>query len=122
MTFKHKLSRRLALMRNVLVGIALLAGCQEIASLLTQTFTVIVSPATDSVVVGQTIQLTATPQDASGQPLPGKTVTWQTSDATIAAVNDTGLVRGMAEGSAVVTATSEGKYGLAAIKVQRAVA
>ncbi|HEV2670299.1 MAG TPA: Ig-like domain-containing protein, partial [Gemmatimonadales bacterium] len=105
-------------MRNVLVGIVILAGCQEIAALLTQVMSVSVSPASDSVVVGQTLQLTATPLDGSAQPLSGKVVTWQTSDASIATVDSTGLVGGITPGSAVMTATSEGRNGLAVIKVK----
>ncbi|PYP18663.1 MAG: hypothetical protein DMD54_04715, partial [Gemmatimonadetes bacterium] len=96
MPFKHKLSRRLALMRNLLVGMALLTACQEIAALLQQVVTITISPASGSVVVGQTLQLTATPLDGTGQPLSGKVVTWQTSDASIATVDGSGLVGGAA--------------------------
>src|SRR5207245_3378728 len=35
-----------------------------------------VTPATASVQAGQTVQLTATPRDAGGDPLSGRTVTW----------------------------------------------
>jgi len=79
---------------------------------------VAVTPAAASVVVGATVQLTATPQDASGNPLTGRAVTWQTSDATIAAVDANGLVTGNAAGGPVtITATSEGKSGTSAITV-----
>src|SRR5947209_8612874 len=80
--------------------------------------TVAVAPPTASIVVGATVQLTATPQDAAGNPLTGRTVTWQTSDGTIATVDATGLVTGKALGGPVtITATSEGKAGTAAITV-----
>src|SRR6266550_2982638 len=40
---------------------------------------VTVSPATASITVGQTTQLTATPKDAGGNPLSGRVVTWASS-------------------------------------------
>jgi len=80
--------------------------------------TVDVSPATGTIQVGATIQLTASPKDASGNPLTGRIVTWSTSDATLATVDANGLVTGKAAGGPVtVTATSEGKTGTAAITV-----
>jgi len=79
---------------------------------------VAVSPATASVGVNGTVQLTATPKDANGNALTGRTVTWQTSDGTIATVDANGLVTGNAGGGPVtITATSEGKNGTAAITV-----
>ncbi|WP_313020999.1 Ig-like domain-containing protein [Atlantibacter hermannii] len=64
---------------------------------------VTVTPATTSLAVGATRQLTGTvnPADASD-----KSGTWKTSDATKATVNSTGLVTGVAAGSATVTFTS----------------
>src|SRR5438876_6278272 len=108
MTFKHKLSKRLALMRNVSVaGLVVLAACslQELAGLLTRVASVLVDPLSGSVSTGQTLQLTATPQDASGAPLSGKVVTWGTSDTTVATVNSSGLVSGVTVGTATMTAS-----------------
>src|SRR5690349_5825501 len=68
---------------------------------------VTVSPATASLQVGQTAQLTATPKDANGNPLSNRVVTWVSSNSGIASVNG-GLVTGVAAGSATITATSEG--------------
>lgn len=61
-----------------------------------------VTPATLSVAVGETGDLEAvvTPAGASQQ------VTWTSSDPTIASVSETGLVTGLAVGSATITATS----------------
>jgi uncharacterized protein YjdB len=82
--------------------------------------TVSVSPATGTVFVGQTLQLTATPKDANGNALTGRTITWASSASSVAAVNGSGLVTGQGTGSATVTATSEGKSGSAAITVTTA--
>jgi uncharacterized protein YjdB len=76
-----------------------------------------VSPAAASVTTGQTVQLTATPKDANGNPLTGRTVTWATSNVTVATVSGNGLVAGGAAGTATITASSEGQNGTAAITV-----
>ncbi len=79
--------------------------------------TVDVSPATPTVQAGRTVQLTATPKDASGNPLSGRTVTWRSSNTAVATVNGSGLVTGVAVGTATITATSEGKSGTATVTV-----
>src|SRR6266702_5461975 len=77
-----------------------------------------VSPPSATVLVGSTVQLTATPKDAAGNPLSGRVVTWQTSNATIATVDANGLVTAkVAGGPVTITATSEGKNGTAAVTV-----
>ena len=61
-----------------------------------------------SVSAGSTIQLTATPQDASNNTVTGATITWSTSDATVATVDANGLVTGIAAtgNPATITATA----------------
>jgi uncharacterized protein YjdB len=81
---------------------------------------VTVSPATANVSVGGTVQLTATPRDAGGNPLSGRVVTWSTSQAAVATVSGAGLVTAVAVGSATITASSEGKSGTAAVTVTTA--
>lgn len=76
---------------------------------------VTVAPAT--VLVGVTVQLTATTKDAAGNVLTGRTVTWATSNPGVATVNSTGLATGVAAGHATITATSEGQSGTGAITV-----
>ena len=78
---------------------------------------VTVSPASASVGVGSTVQLTATPRDSAGNPLSGRTVSWTSSNGGVANVTATGLVTGVSTGSATITATSGGKSGTAAITV-----
>jgi hypothetical protein len=78
---------------------------------------VTVTPATASVAVGQTVQLAATPKDASGNALAGRVVTWASSAPAMATVNASGLVTGVAAGAATITATSEGQSGTAPITV-----
>jgi uncharacterized protein YjdB len=78
---------------------------------------VAVSPASATVTVGQTVQLVATPKDANGNPLTGRTMTWATSNATVATLSGSGLVTGAVAGTATITASSEGQNGTAAITV-----
>ncbi len=76
-----------------------------------------VTPASATVQVGGTVQLTATPKDANGNALAGRTIAWASSNTSVATVSGTGLVTGLAVGSVTITATSEGKSGTASITV-----
>src|SRR5439155_25603398 len=76
------------------------------------------NPASSTLTVGQTAQLTATPKDANGDPLTGRVITWMSDNATVAAVDGSGLVTAKgAGGPATITATSEAKSGTASITV-----
>jgi uncharacterized protein YjdB len=76
------------------------------------------TPAGDQqLLVGQTRQITAETLDAGGAALPGRTVTWSSSSATIASVSATGLITALAPGGAVISATSEGKTAVVAVTV-----
>lgn len=75
--------------------------------------TVTVSPDPFAVGVGQTVQLSAVTKASGGEVLLGRTVTWDTDNHAIATVDSNGLVTGVAEGSVVVTATSESIDGTA---------
>ena len=78
---------------------------------------IVVAPADASIAAGATVQLQATVTDASGATLTGRKITWSSSAGTIATVNGSGLVTGVASGSATVTAMCEGKTASAAITV-----
>ena len=80
--------------------------------------TVTVSPPTATVALGQTVQLTATLRDASGNVLTGRTVTWSSSNLAVATVSASGLVTaGAVASQATITATSEGQSGTATVTV-----
>lgn len=61
--------------------------------------------------VGQTAQLTATPTDAGGNALPGRAVTWTSSDPTVATVDANGLVTVLNSGSVTINALIDGTTG-----------
>ncbi len=78
---------------------------------------VVVAPDVDSVVVGQSVQLSATTRDSAGSALTGRSVSWSSSAPAIASVSSTGLVTGLLPGTVTITAHSEGKSGTAQILV-----
>ena len=79
---------------------------------------VTVTPAAVSLVVGDTTSLSATLTDSSGSVLVGRAIDWSSSDASVATVLATGLVRAVAAGTATITATSEGHSGTAVVTVR----
>ncbi|HVE35227.1 MAG TPA: Ig-like domain-containing protein [Gemmatimonadaceae bacterium] len=80
-----------------------------------------VTPSPATVRKGSNVTLTAILQDASGNTLglTGRVVTWSSSDTSKATVSSTGVVHGVAEGTAVITATSEGKSGTSTVTVTK---
>ena len=77
-----------------------------------------VSPQSAEVITGHTSKLNATPRDAAGNALLGRAVSWTSSNANIASVDNSGLVTGVAVGNATITAMSEGKSAAATITVK----
>jgi trimeric autotransporter adhesin len=78
-----------------------------------------VTPTTTTVDVGGSFRLTATVYDSRGNVIPSAQVAWASSDTRIATVDNTGRVRGIAAGSAIITATSSDKAGTALVTVRR---
>ena len=76
-----------------------------------------VTPATATAQAGQSVQLSATPKDVNGLPLSGRTVTWASSNPSVATVSNAGLASAVTAGSTTITATSEGKSGTSSITV-----
>jgi uncharacterized protein YjdB len=76
-----------------------------------------VTPGSASIQVGATVQLSATPEDAQGNPLAGRAITWSSSTPAVATVSSSGLVTGVSAGSTPITATSEGTSGTSSITV-----
>jgi len=80
-----------------------------------------ISPGTAWVPVGQKVQLTATVYDADDNELTGSVVSWSSLDTLVASVDSTGLVTGVAEDTATITATSESKSDSIDVMVMPAV-
>ncbi len=81
-----------------------------------------VTPASSSVMQGQTIQLAAVVKDSTGAVLTGRVISWTVSDTAKATVTASGLVTTKAPGAVTVTATSEGRTGTATVTVLAPVA
>ena len=117
------MKRRIARIRNAriassLILSALLAACGGDSSAPAPVVaSVEVSPPTSSKQVGETVQLSATVKDASGNILSGQSVTWSSSATTVASVSGAGLVTANAIGSATISASAGGKTGNSSITV-----
>lgn len=93
--------------------LTLLFSCAQLARITG----ISVDPSEKAILVGETVQLTAT---VEGENDPVLAVSWSSSDETIATVDRDGDVTGMASGEVTITATSDfdtTKFAEAAIKV-----
>lgn len=112
----------LGVVHGVAPGTATITGTSEgksatatVTVVLAPVASVTITPASATVGLGGSLQLAATVKDAGGNTLTGRAVTWQSSNSLAVTVSGTGLVRGVGQGDATITATSEGVSGTAAI-------
>src|SRR6185503_18168998 len=82
--------------------------------------TVVVVPQSVTVLVGATTTFAATPRDANGNALTGRTTTGASANSAVASVNGTGVVSGVAPGSVLISATIDGVVGSAFVTVTNA--
>src|SRR5438105_4368251 len=64
------------------------------------------SPASDTVVVGLTVRLSAQALDSLGNTLSDRAMAWRSADTLVARVSDSGVVRGMSAGKISISASS----------------
>jgi Bacterial Ig-like domain (group 2) len=76
-----------------------------------------ISPVSGAVSIGQSLQMSATAQDAFGNPLSGRTVTWSTVNNDVATISSSGLASAVAFGVATISATIEGHSASAMLSV-----
>ncbi|HYW29959.1 MAG TPA: Ig-like domain-containing protein [Gemmatimonas sp.] len=79
---------------------------------------VTLSPATETLSLLGSVQLTPTVIDGNGNILTGRTVSWTSSDNLVALVSSTGRVSALKNGVATITATVEGVSGTSRITVR----
>jgi uncharacterized protein YjdB len=79
--------------------------------------TVTVSPGAPSVAVGTTVQLSAVARDANGNILSGRTITWVSSNSSMATVSTSGLVSALVAGTVTITASCGGTTGAANVTI-----
>ncbi len=93
-----------------LVGVAA-GGCSEAALQppdLTPAGSVELTAARDTLLLRDTLRLTVVVRAEDASPLPGRAITWASSDPAVLDVSPGGVARAAAEGQAWVTATADG--------------
>src|SRR6059036_746818 len=106
--------------RPAILAVALLAACELPSRPGNPVASVTVAPTSASAHVGDTLRLSATPWDSSGNILAGRRIAWTSDSTAVATVTSSGLVRAVAAGSSTIRATSEGRTGTAAVTVTAA--
>jgi uncharacterized protein YjdB len=81
---------------------------------------VTVSLPNDTLIDGHTMQAAASPKDADGNPLTGKTIAWYSSNPAIATVNASGVVKAVVAGVVNISAVCDGKVGVFHRRLDRA--
>jgi uncharacterized protein YjdB len=76
-----------------------------------------VAPGNDTLLIGETLQLTATMRDANNAVVTGRTPAWASSSPNIASVSGSGLVTGVGDGVTTVTASADGRSAAAILRV-----
>ena len=121
------MSRRIA---AVIWVLGFSAGCGADSSVSTGTIlpitpgssqvaTVVVTPESSLLTVGDTLRLVASARDVGGAPLLGRVVAWSSDAPAIATVSSTGRVTAISPGLARVSALSEDRTGTASITAVR---
>ena len=72
---------------------------------------------TTSITTGNTLQLGATVKDSAGQTMTGASVSWSSGNTSVATVSSSGMVTGVAAGTATITATSGSAKGTFTLSV-----
>ena len=110
--------RSLLLIAAAVVALAA-TGCgpTQVPTLSPATESVVVGPAADNLLAGDSQQLSALVNDGKGRPLLGRSISWTSLDPATATVSPTGVVSGRAPGTARIVATSAGLNGTAVITV-----
>jgi len=93
------------------------AGYANVTVRLVPVAKVVIIPSSASVSEGKSRTLVTQLTDASGNVLTNRSVTWSSSNPSVATVDQSGVVRGVRRGTVTITATSEGKFGTASVRV-----
>lgn len=95
------------------------AGTLQIGGTTVPVVTLTLQPASLTLAIKQTMQLTATPADAAGATVPGVQLSWSSANTTVATVTN-GLVTAVAAGTTTITATCNGVTATATVTVSAA--
>ncbi len=78
---------------------------------------VTMTPSADTLILGDSLRVAAEALDANRHAVAGAAFTWSSSDAAIATVDTTGVVRGVGEGTTEIAAATGSVQGIARITV-----
>lgn len=81
---------------------------------------VFVTPSSLALSAGESAQLVATTYDVNGDAITGRNAKWSTSNANVATVSSTGLVKTVAAGQADITVNAEGRKSIVPVTVSGA--
>lgn len=107
----------------VALAAAGLAACDGATEPVVEVGAVTVSPARQTLVVGDSLVLSADVRTPEGMPIEGVTLAWTVSDTAVARATfqaNRAVVRAVGAGSVVVQASAGGKHGLAELTVSEA--
>ena len=79
----------------------------------------VIAPTQTLTALGQTVDLQAAAKTASGSAISGKTFTWQSSDDAVLTVTNTGVATAIGNGTATITASTDGLSGSLSVTVQQ---
>lgn len=112
-------STRLLVLAFTVAGLAC-TGSQEPAAPALATITVTSTPAKSTIMLGETVQLSATGKDQNGNAFQVPSFTWTSSNTAVATVDANGLVTAAGGGQAIISAASGTVKGDFALTVQGA--
>ena len=113
--FSTGLAASIALVLSVSCG----SGSRDVVAAQAAPVLTIGGGSATTVYVGDTLQLTVTVHDGSGSPVTVSVVQWTSSAPNVASVTQSGTVRGVAPGTARITATANGASGSLNLTVQQ---
>ena len=93
------------------------ASGEAVVTVMQSARSVVVSPSADTVALGDTLRLEAVAFDANGHRAEGTQFDWSSSAVSVAQVDGSGLVTGVGEGAATLTATAGQAQGTAQVTV-----
>ena len=81
-------------------------------------FFILITPANPAVKQGETVTLSAQPQNQIGQAIPGRTITWSSADIAKATITQAGVVTGITPGNVYIRAATEGRVDSVNLRVR----
>ena len=93
------------------------ASGSAVVTVMQSVVSVEVSPSSETIASGSTLQLTAEAFDENGNAVAGAEFSWESSDAAVATVDASGLVTAVAKGVVTITASAGNAQGTAEITV-----